>query len=227
MDENRKNRLKNGKIHVFIKCILVITVILSLILVLDVINITGKECRLAAYIANINFDRYGVVATIILTLGIYITTYFVQDYTKSKIYQDDSFDAMYLVLDVMKNSFLTLKARDADFIVELKKIRRNVSKDAFVDKKIQFLKMYPFKNYDTVIIKYIDSGLIPTSLAEKYIRYKDLFGKFVVQYIKDDLRYENTLTLMQIQLEKSIEVVREVAGTEYEKYIVTIKQKIF
>lgn len=122
MDENRKNRLKSGKIHVFIKCILVITGILNLILVLDVINITGKECRLAAYIANINFDRYGVVATIILTLGIYITTYFVQDYTKSKIYQDDSFDAMYLVLDVMKNSFLTLKARDSDFIVELKKL---------------------------------------------------------------------------------------------------------
>lgn len=66
--------------------------------------------------------------------------------------------------------------------------------------------MYPFKNYDTVIIKYIDSGLIPTSLAEKYIRYKDLFGKFVVQYIRDDLRYEKTITLMQIQLEKVLKL---------------------
>lgn len=133
-----KNKLKNLKNSVldiwrsnnvfrFFRYIFIIMALLVVVLCLDLCNISGLSNFIGqdfTCLSNINFEKFGVVATIVLTLGLFIITYVVQDLAKSKKVQDDSFDAIYLVLSVMKNSYLTLKKEDNDFFAELKKLKK-------------------------------------------------------------------------------------------------------
>lgn len=222
MNENNKSRTKSCKFPIFLKSMLVIIGFLIVFLGLDIINITDKVICLS----KINFEKYEVVSTIILTIGLFITTYLVQDHAKLKKFEVESFDAMYLLLNVLKNSYFTLRRKDETYFVELKRLKKSVIKGVLTDNDIQFFQMYPFNGYDEVITGYVEAGLIPTSLAEKYIRYKILFGKYVVQYVKNDTNRENTITLIYIQLEKSINDVRKAADKRFEKYIADIEREI-
>lgn len=84
-----------------------------------------------------------------------------------------------------------------------------------------------FNNYDKVINRYAASGLLPTVLIEKYIRHKILFGKFVVQYIRDDKIYLKTADLIRKQLLESLNIVRDgTTCSERKKTIDEIVQEI-
>lgn len=223
MNDDNKSRTKNRKLPIFFICMFVIIGLLLVFLGFDLVNITEKMMCLS----KINFEKYGVVSTVILTVGLFVTTYLVQDRAKLKKYEDDSFEAMYLVLNVMKNSYFTIQKKDEAYFKELKRLKKSASKYILIDKDIQFFQTYPFSGYDKVIIGYIEKGLIPTSLAEKYIRYKILFGKYVTQYVKNDINCENTMTLIYIQLQKSITDVRTASNKRYEQDIVNIEKEIF
>ena len=97
----RKNKLPGIFIGI---CVIIIA--LGTVLILDMGNITGVFHLLA----NVNYEKYGVVATIIISMGVFITTYCVQDLSKEQKYQDDSFEAMKLVLELMKNTYLDRKS---------------------------------------------------------------------------------------------------------------------
>lgn len=73
-----------------------------------------------------------------------------------------------------------------------------------------------------MINRYAASGLLPTVLIEKYIRHKILFGKFVVQYIRDDKIYLKTADLIRKQLLESLNIVRD--GTTCSKRKKTIDE---
>ena len=78
-----------------------------------------------------------------------------------------------------------------------------------------------------VINRYAASGLLPTVLIEKYIRHKILFGKFVVQYIRDDKIYLKTADLIRKQLLESLNIVRDgTTCSERKKTIDEIVQEI-
>lgn len=204
-----KHKKRKYKMPVIIKGICIITIALGAVLLLDMGNITGEIHLLNLKLANVNYDKYGVVATIIISMGVFITTYCVQDLAKEQKYQDDSYEAMKLVFELMKNSYLALEKSDEDFLVELGKLKTHNFECALSDNEIHFFQTYLFKNYDKVINRYVESGLLPTVLIEKYIRHKILFGKFVVQYIRDDKTCVETAVLIRKQLLESANIVRD------------------
>lgn len=235
-----KNKLKNLKNSVldiwrsnnvfrFFCYIFIIMALLVGVLCLDLCNISGLSNFIGqdfTCLSNINFEKFGVVATIVLTLGLFITTYVVQDLAKSKKVQDDSFDAIYLVLSVMKNSYLTLKKEDNDFFAELKKLKKSSARCSLSDADMQFFQTYPFKNYEELINGYMVAGLVPTNLAERYIQHKTLFGKYVVQYVRSDTRCENSIRIIENQLTDSIKKVHRPKRRENKEKIAAIEQEI-
>ena len=224
MNEHKKRKYKLPSIFIGI---VAISVALGAVLVLDMGNISGGFTPQNLKLANVNYDKYGVVATIIISMGVFITTYLVQDFSKEQKYQDDSFEAMKLVLELMKNSYLTLEKSDEDFLLELGRLKKRNVECTLSDNEIHFFQTYLFNNYDKVINRYAASGLLPTVLIEKYIRHKILFGKFVVQYIRDDKIYLKTADLIRKQLLESLNIVRDgTTCSERKKTIDEIVQEI-
>lgn len=233
MKEEKELRKSKYRFSIFVKCILAIIILIVISLALDAINITGTSLipdSIAKYISNVNFDKFEVVVTVIITLGLFITTYCVQDLSKEKKYQEDSFDAMCLVLVVMTDSYLTISENSGDYILELNKVKNTAGRNLFkvtkknhktlnkvkniagrnlLSEEILFFQSYPFKNYEKLISRYAANGLISTVLIEKYIRYKSLFGRMVVQYIRNDQMCGKTFESMENLLMDSIKFVRE------------------
>lgn len=141
MNEHKKRKYKLPGIFIGI---VAISVTLGAVLVLDMGNISGGFTPQNLKLANVNYDKYGVVATIIISMGVFITTYLVQDFSKEQKYQDDSFEAMKLVLELMKNSYLTLEKSDEDFLLELGRLKKRNVECTLSDNEIHFFQTYLF-----------------------------------------------------------------------------------